>query len=130
MIIFVDNNKVSNFFNSNLIQEANFEHDTLCFEEAKEALNYLTPLQAVTTAPIYVFIKMDMPGLNAWEFIEKCQTLAGNKEYLRIVLMLKQELDVEEEIKVNDYDHVTTVLSYELDAEFISTLLLEPTASM
>lgn len=123
MFIFIDDNPVSNFFYKEIINKSTHDLKVICFENCKEALNYLTPLSSLPFKPVYLFIKMNMPYATAWEIIEYCEQLEGNNEYLNIILITKEELDVEEEIKLNKHPNVSSVHSSQINESYINDLI-------
>ncbi|MBW1293927.1 response regulator [Aquimarina litoralis] len=127
MIILIDDNTISSFFIKQEIEKSDYISKVVSFDNTLEALSFLRPLTAVLEKPVFIFIKIDMPQLNGYEFIEKCKEMKGNQEYLNIILMTKEELDTEEEIKISKYSHVTSINSYQLNKEHVRDLILSRT---
>lgn len=127
MLIVIDNNTISSFFIKQEIEKSEHISKVITFDNTLEALSFLKPLKAVLSKPVYIFIKIDMPLLNGYEFIEKCNQVKGGTEYLNIVLMTKTELDIEEEIKISKYSNVNTINSYQLTTSYVETLVTNTT---
>jgi len=123
MVILIDNNVVSNFFNVQILESSSRVSKVLCFENSVDALNYIAPLKAVLSKPIYVFININMPHINGWEFIERCLLLKGGQELLKIVLMSKEELDTEQEIKESRYSNIEVINPLRLTTSYVDELL-------
>ncbi|GAA0714446.1 hypothetical protein GCM10009430_07650 [Aquimarina litoralis] len=119
MFIVINNNKISNFFLAQHIEKSHNISKGLFFENTKDACDYLTPLHTIISKPVYILINKDMPNINGWEFLEKCACAENNNDYIHIVLMTKNELDIEEEIKINNYPNVTASNISEIDNLFI-----------
>ena len=123
MVILIDSNKISSFFNILEIKKAKNVSKVVTFEHTIDAINYLNPLASVLSKPIFVFMSLDMPQINGWEFIEKTLEMKGNQEYLNIILLSKQELDIEEEIKINSYSNVSVLNAFDMNHTSIEAML-------
>ncbi len=123
MVALIDNNKISSFFNLHEIQKCKNVSKVVCFDKTIDALNYLDPLTCILSKPIFVFMTMDMPHINGWEFIERTQKVKGSKEYLHIILLVKQELYIEEEIKINSYSNVSAINAFNMNHEYLDKIL-------
>lgn len=128
MLIVIDNNTISSFFIKQEIERSEHISKVLTFDNTLEALSFLEPLKAVLSKPVHIFIKIDMPLLNGYEFIEKCNQMKGGTEYLNIVLMTKNELDTEEEIKINKYPNVSAINTYQITTSYVETLIMDTTS--
>lgn len=128
MVIVIDDNTISKFFVKQEIEKSSYISKVISFDSTLEALFFLKPLIAVLDKPIYIFIKIDMPLLNGYEFIEKCKQISNLHNYANIILMTKTELDTEEEIKINQYTNVTYIDSYFLNKSYIEGLFLNTTS--
>ncbi|WP_299609009.1 hypothetical protein [uncultured Aquimarina sp.] len=119
MFIVINNNKISNFFLAQHIEKSQNISKGLFFENTEDACDYLTPLHTIISKPIYIFINKDMPHINGWEFLERYAFVENNNYNIHIVLMTKNELDIEEEIKINNYPNVIARNISEIDNLFI-----------
>lgn len=123
MIILIDHNKVSNFFTIQQVKSSKHKPMVLCFEETLDALNYISSLNAVSSEDTFVFINVDMPDINGWEFIERHMELQDNQGQLQLILMVKSELDTEEEIRISKYPNVSVIHPHQINSKYIDNLL-------
>lgn len=86
-IMLVDDNKVDNFFHERVIRKNNAAKIVITKESGFEALEYLREGSA-NVQPNVIFLDINMPGMNGWEFIEHYKNLDESFQNSMIVVML------------------------------------------
>lgn len=70
-ILLVDDDKMTNFFNKKLISSLDVTEHVCAVESGSEALEYLKGVESgVNPHPHVIFLDINMPGMNGWEFLE------------------------------------------------------------
>jgi CheY-like chemotaxis protein len=88
-IMLIDDNRIDNFFHSRIIEKTNAAKKIVAVESAEEALNYLKNISTEKREqPEIIFLDINMPGMNGWEFIEEYKHLDENLRKSMIVVML------------------------------------------
>ncbi|WP_337966283.1 response regulator [uncultured Flavobacterium sp.] len=88
-IMLVDDNKIDNFFHERVIKKYNAAIKVIIKESAKEALYFLQNKDYSKNSPTSViFLDINMPGMNGWEFLEEYKNLDKNLQCKFIVVML------------------------------------------
>ncbi|MBF4519536.1 response regulator [Flavobacterium sp. ANB] len=88
-IMLVDDNKIDNFFHERVIKKYNAAIKVIIKESAKEALYFLQNKDYSKNSPTSViFLDINMPGMNGWEFLEEYKNLDKNLQCKLIVVML------------------------------------------
>lgn len=85
-IMLIDDNKIDNFFHERVIRKSDVAKHIIIKESGREALDYLaseTPL-----LPDLIFLDINMPGMNGWEFIQHYKMLDEELQNSMIVVML------------------------------------------
>ncbi|MBQ4804031.1 response regulator [Aquimarina sp. MMG015] len=101
-ILLVDDSKATNFFNKTIILKTN------CVEEVVLTTNGENALENIQTAsiPEIIFLDLNMPIMNGWEFLEQYDTLSDSCKNTIIVVLLGAKLSEEQEIKLKSFPQV------------------------
>lgn len=86
-IMLVDDNKIDNFFHERVIKKNNAAKNIITKESGQEALDYITHGVDVLQ-PELIFLDINMPGMNGWEFLEHYKQLPASLQTAMIVVML------------------------------------------
>lgn len=86
----VDDDELSNFVNERIIKTEQFADTVVTFTNAGDALAALNAVggQQLHAAPAIIFLDMDMPGLDGWDFLEGFKQLPQNlKKKIRVYML-------------------------------------------
>ena len=72
-VFLIDDERMFNLINQKILQITNFDDNVYCYADASIALNDLK--QIIDSTPInfpgIIFLDINMPGMNGWEFLEE-----------------------------------------------------------
>jgi len=91
-IMLIDDNKIDNFFHERVIRKNNAADVIIVKESAIEALAYLQQGNEVIQ-PNLIFLDINMPGMNGWEFLAEYKKLDIYIQNIMIVVMLSVSED-------------------------------------
>src|SRR5260221_14700709 len=75
-IMLIDDNNDDNFYHERVIRKNNSANTVISIESGVEALEYLKNRKDHPDAhPDLIFLDINMPGMNGWEFIEEYKKL-------------------------------------------------------
>src|SRR5690606_23152264 len=109
-ILLVDDDEITNYINSDLIKSLDIAEKISIAYNGKEALDYLVKAHESPSEehiiPDLIFLDINMPVMNGFQFLEDYYYLMGDKKLSTIVTMLTTSLIKEEVSRALDMVHV------------------------
>jgi len=84
----IDDNSDDNFFHERVIKKSNAANTVIAKQTAMGALEYLKSQNNSGPHPDLIFLDINMPGMNGWDFLEKYNMLDKKLQNRAIVVML------------------------------------------
>ena len=121
-ILLVDDDEATNFLNQRVIRKAEIDAEVQVAHNGKEALEYLTNTgkfksHAPLPAAGLIFLDINMPGMNGWEFLNEYKKLPEEQTRKIKILMLTTSINPDEEKKAVDIPEVKGFIHKPLTAE-------------
>lgn len=125
-ILIIDDDDVSNFIYKRVIETTRTADKITTFIRAREALEYLeeTADSAPEDFPDIIFLDINMPVMNGWQFLEKYENSFQSKLKKRPVLcMLSSSVYQEDISKAYTYTDVKEYISKPLTSQIMTNLI-------
>ncbi len=75
-VLFIDDDRVTNFYNERVVSKHQNFKNTISVNSGKAALEYLMEVENDNAIkPDLIFLDINMPAMNGWEFIEEYKKL-------------------------------------------------------
>lgn len=88
-ILLIDDNKIDNFFHTRVINKYGVATHIIVKDSAEEGLEYLRNKEINKgLKPDIIFLDINMPGMNGWEFIDEYSLLEKELQSSIVVVML------------------------------------------
>ena len=84
-IFLIDDNEMDNVFHEVILRRSGFTGEVLAFEDAQQALDYLQADE--THAPTLIFLDINMPRMDGFEFAGKAEVLLQRTPSTTIVML-------------------------------------------
>ncbi|WP_405564941.1 response regulator [Polaribacter sp. Asnod6-C07] len=107
-VMLIDDNHPTNFIHTKIITKVKPTTEILVHDKAEEALNHLKSTEVL---PEIIFLDINMPGMDGWEFLEEYEKMTDFKEKCIIIVMLTTSLNPEDVkksekyISINGFEH-------------------------
>lgn len=118
-IMLIDDDEPTNFLSKMLIEEAGCAEHIQVAESGKMALDYLSNDK---NSPDLIFLDINMPAMNGWEFLEKYRKLKKEKKGV-IIIMLTTSLNPDDKIKAGKTPEISGFENKPLNPELIDRVL-------
>jgi len=120
--IVVDDSKLDCFIAEKIIKNTGRAETVNTFQQATDALVYIKTL-APSTIPSIVFVDIQMPVMNGFEFVEAFETLPENIRQGYSIYMLSSSINENDIAKVKGYQSVRQFLNKPLTNSAITVVL-------
>lgn len=125
----VDDDKNTNFFNRIMLTKFGVANNIISFQSAEQALEYLRlGIEKIDL----IFLDINMPIMNGWDFLEEYEQLDQEAKASILVIMLTASANPEDAIRARQFKSVIKYINKPLDKqtiqEIIDTLNMRPSA--
>ncbi|WP_192349084.1 response regulator [Algoriphagus sp. Y33] len=114
-IFLVDDDPINNLINKRLLGKVDLAENIVEFLEGAEALVKLNDIDP--TQSILIFLDINMPVLNGWEFLDRYQELYSDRSDK--IVILSSSIDYQDRLKAKEYQAVSGFLEKPLTLEKI-----------
>jgi len=124
-VLLIDDDEPTNYFNSLIIEETGCTDHIKVVQSGQKALEYLTTCDHSSEQcegfprPDLIFLDINMPAMNGWEFLEKYRQLKEEQKGRTIFVMLTTSLFSEDALKATRIPEISGFETKPLTAEVI-----------
>ena len=126
-ILLIDDDEPTNFLNKLIIEEAECAVNVQVEQSATDALDYLTTedvdVAGSGSTPDLIFLDINMPAMDGWEFLEEYQKLTPAQKARVIVVMLTTSYNPEDEVKARNHGLIAEFRNKPLTTEMLMDVL-------
>ena len=123
-VILIDDDEPTNFLHRRVIERYGCAERIEVFQEAQRALDFLSTTENGSyVKPELIFLDINMPGMNGWEFLQAYERLSEEQRAEIVVLMLTTSLNPDDKAQAESFDEVSGFLSKPLTKELLKEIL-------
>ncbi len=119
IIMLIDDNPMDNFINKRMIESCGFAAEVICFESAIEALSHLEKKESL---PSLIFLDINMPEMNGFEFLDAFEKLNTTIHEQCKVLMLSTSENFKDLNRANKNRFVSKFLNKPLSVNVLKAI--------
>jgi CheY-like chemotaxis protein len=112
-ILLIDDDEPTNFLSQMIIEEADCATEIQIANNGSQAIDYLTSLGTSTSGqntyprPDLIFLDINMPAMNGWEFLQKYNSLEKEHKGNIVIIMLTTSLNPDDRLRSKDFPDVS-----------------------
>ncbi|MEO6721030.1 MAG: response regulator [Ferruginibacter sp.] len=128
-VLLIDDDEPTNFISSLLLEERNCAEQIKIAESGQKALNYLTNAERIPPdserfpCPDIIFLDINMPAMNGWEFLDNYRKLEHTQRGKVIIIMLTTSLNPDDKIRAQNIPEISGFENKPLTGEMIDRVL-------
>ncbi len=124
LILFIDDDAATNFLHNRTADQADCAKKVMTFESAVNALDYLKADESQDyIRPNLIFLDINMPIMNGWEFIEEYDKLDASLKSDFILVMLTTSLNPLDKTRAEELNLISEFQSKPLRSEDLIGLI-------
>lgn len=122
-ILLIDDDAATNFINSHLLKKIDCAEDITVKENGQEAIEYLKEAYGAGKTTDLIFLDINMPRMNGWEFLEAYQHIQHPAGQRTVIVMLTTSPLLEDQLKATSIDVVAEFRNKPLNREMLQGVL-------
>ena len=117
----VDDNHNDNFFHEREIKKIDIATSVITKSSGIDALEYLQSKKEPHTD--LIFLDINMPGMNGWEFLEKYEQLDKEMQSRAIIIMLTTSGNPDDIARATTFEFVSDYITKPLTKEIMQQII-------
>lgn len=123
-VLLIDDDKATNFFNKMMLNRHGSFKQINTVSGGNEALEYLNEIKTNSTLkPNLIFLDINMPGMNGWEFLMAFERLGKEFTHDIKVILLSTSSDPEDVMKSIDKYRIADFINKPLSIDLLNTVV-------
>lgn len=119
-VLLIDDDDIVNSINSVIIKHAKFADEVQSINSVPNAIDSLSQMKSSGNVPEVIFLDLNMPGHDGWDFIDEYQKLGINGSTK--VIMLTSSISLKDEERASSSDCITAFISKPLSPELLENI--------
>jgi CheY-like chemotaxis protein len=122
--LLIDDDKSTNLFNKKIVERHGAFNEVIAVTSGRAALEYFNAVEKnIATKPDLIFLDINMPGMNGWEFLKKLSNLEHELIQGVNIFMLSTSCDEREIEKSKGYKLVKGFLNKPISFKLLDEIL-------
>jgi CheY-like chemotaxis protein len=128
-ILLIDDDEPTNFMSNMELEEADCTKHIQIADSGKKALSYLSASSPINNKdnempyPELIFLDINMPAMNGWEFLYKLKYLKKENEPEIVIIMLTTSINPDDKLKAEKIPLIAGFENKPLTSEIIQNII-------
>ena len=122
-VLLIDDNEATNFLHGHVLKSTGQVGQVQAFTDAAEALKLLSATEAAS--PRLIFLDLNMPIMNGWDFIDTYQQLPAEKRGNTTIIVLTTSQNPDDEARALSLDVVKAFTHKPLNRKSLNAILAQ-----
>lgn len=125
-VLLIDDDEPTNFLNRLIIENSGYVKQIQSVQSGEDGLAYLTNMfgkDGTACCPDLIFLDINMPAMNGWEFLEKYKALNNELKGKVMIVMLTTSLFPEDVALANEIPEISAFEHKPLTEEKLDAIL-------
>jgi CheY-like chemotaxis protein len=118
-VLLIDDDKITNYIHQITIKKLKINVHIQVAEDGYEAILFLKNKNETPPKPGIIFLDLNMPGMDGWEFMEEYSKLPANQKANAIVAIVTASINPEDEAHSKRYPEIKGYIKKPLTKEKI-----------
>lgn len=126
-IMLVDDSDADNFIHTRVLKKADVAHNIIVKNSGQAALDYLSTLgdNGTFPAPELIFLDINMPGMNGWEFLVHYEKMLQEHKGEIVVCMLTTSTSTSDIKKADEVPVIEVFLHKPLTEAMVNSIITQ-----
>ncbi|MCZ4409699.1 response regulator [Cryomorphaceae bacterium 1068] len=122
-VIIIDDDSISILVTETMMRKNDFAKQIITFEQPQKALDFFkTEYSWDQGAPEYIFLDVEMPEIDAWEFMDSYKQIDPSIQKRKHIILLSATFNPDDETKARTHPMVMELITKPVNGHILERL--------